>query len=42
MTGKSIVRTFGDSVNMKNLNSGLYIVEVIQDNKVANLKIIKK
>ncbi|PQV50219.1 putative secreted protein (Por secretion system target) [Jejuia pallidilutea] len=41
ITGKNIIRTSGNSVDMRNLNSGLYIVKVIEDNKVANLKILK-
>lgn len=42
ITGKQIIRTGGDSVDMRDLNSGIYIVKVRQDNKVANLKILKK
>lgn len=42
ITGKNILRTSGNSVDMQGLNSGLYIVKVKQDNKVANLKILKK
>ncbi len=42
ITGKSIIKTSGDSVDMRDLNSGMYIVEVKQDNKIANLKILKK
>ena len=42
ITGKSIIRTSGDSVDMRGLTSGLYIVKVREDNKVANLKILKK
>ncbi|CAH8282413.1 putative secreted protein (Por secretion system target) [Mariniflexile fucanivorans] len=42
ITGKNIIRTFGKSVDMRGLTSGLYIVKVREDNKVANLKILKK
>lgn len=42
ITGKQVIRTGGDSVDMRDLNSGIYIVKVSQDNKVANLKILKK
>lgn len=42
ITGKQIIRTVGDSIDMRDLNSGIYIVKVRQDNKVANLKILKK
>lgn len=40
--GKAILRTYGKTVDMSGLTSGLYIVKVRKDNKVANLKIIKK
>ncbi|MDO5972959.1 LamG-like jellyroll fold domain-containing protein [Flavivirga jejuensis] len=42
ITGKAIIKTSGNSVDMSSLNSGLYIVKVREDNKVANLKILKK
>ncbi len=42
ITGKNIIKTSGNSVDMRGLTSGLYIVKVAQDNKVANLKILKK
>lgn len=42
ISGKSIIRTSGNSVDMRSLASGLYIVKVRADNKVANLKILKK
>ncbi len=42
ITGKAIIRTYGNSVDMSGLTSGLYIVKVREDNKVANLKILKK
>lgn len=42
ISGKSIISTSGNSVDMHGLNSGLYIVKVREDKKVANLKIIKK
>ncbi|PQV50220.1 putative secreted protein (Por secretion system target) [Jejuia pallidilutea] len=42
ITGKNIIRSYGTSVDMSALNSGMYIVKVREDNKVANLKILKK
>uniref|UniRef100_UPI0040479DB9 LamG-like jellyroll fold domain-containing protein n=1 Tax=Mariniflexile sp. TaxID=1979402 RepID=UPI0040479DB9 len=42
ITGKNIIRTSGKSVDMRSLTAGLYIVKVREDNKVANLKILKK
>ncbi|MEP5339209.1 MAG: LamG-like jellyroll fold domain-containing protein [Algibacter sp.] len=42
ITGKAIIRTSGNSVDMRDLTSGMYIVKVREDNKVANLKILKK
>ncbi|ALJ05508.1 hypothetical protein APS56_10420 [Pseudalgibacter alginicilyticus] len=42
LTGKMVTRTGGNTINMSNLNSGLYIVKVREGNKVANLKIVKK
>ncbi|MEP3836162.1 MAG: LamG-like jellyroll fold domain-containing protein [Algibacter sp.] len=42
ITGKNIIRTSGNSVDMRDLTSGMYIVKVREDNKVANLKILKK
>lgn len=41
ITGKAIIRTYGKSVDMSGLTSGMYIVKVREDNKVANLKILK-
>ncbi|WP_406683813.1 T9SS type A sorting domain-containing protein [Seonamhaeicola sp. MEBiC1930] len=42
ITGKVISETTGNSVDMRALNSGIYIVKVREANKVANLKILKK
>lgn len=42
LTGKMLVETRGQSVDMTGLSAGLYIVKVREDNKVANLKILKK
>ncbi|OEI78783.1 hypothetical protein BKP44_19575 [Formosa algae] len=42
ITGKAVIRTSGKSVDMSTLTTGLYIVKVREDNKVANLKILKK
>jgi hypothetical protein len=42
ITGKVIIKTHGSTLDMSSLNSGLYIVNVREDNKVANLKILKK
>ncbi|WP_405605781.1 LamG-like jellyroll fold domain-containing protein [Polaribacter sp. Asnod1-A03] len=42
ITGKAIIRTSGDSVDMSELTSGLYIVKVRENNKVTKLKILKK
>lgn len=42
ISGKAIIRTSGNSVDMSALTSGLYIVRVRDANKVANLKILKK
>jgi len=42
ISGKALIRTGGTSVNMSDLSSGMYIVKVREDNKVANLKILKK
>lgn len=42
MAGRVIIRTYGKTVDMSALSSGLYIVKVREDNKVANLKILKE
>lgn len=42
LSGRNVIRTYGDSVNMSDLSSGMYIVKVREDNKVADLKILKK
>lgn len=42
ITGKTILETIGNSIDMTGLTSGLYIVKVREDNKVANLKVLKK
>ncbi|WP_406683812.1 T9SS type A sorting domain-containing protein [Seonamhaeicola sp. MEBiC1930] len=42
ITGKNISESTGNSVDMRGLTSGLYIVKVREANKVANLKILKK
>lgn len=42
IAGKNMIRTSGNNLDMSGLTSGLYFVKVRQDNKVANLKIIKK
>lgn len=42
ISGKILIRTIGKYLDMSNLSSGMYIVKVREDNKVANLKILKK
>ena len=42
IAGKSVIKTSGNSVDMSALTSGMYIVKVREDNKEANLKILKK
>lgn len=42
ISGKMVIKTSGNSVDMSALTSGLYIVKVREGNKTANLKVIKK
>lgn len=42
MAGKGLIRTGGNSVDMSALLPGMYVVQVREGNKVANLKILKK
>lgn len=42
INGKIIKKTYGNSVDMSSLLSGMYVVNVRQDNKISNLKILKK
>jgi hypothetical protein len=42
INGKAVMNTYGQTVDMTGLVSGIYIINVSEDNKVSTLKIIKK
>lgn len=42
MLGKTVVRSYGNQVDMASLATGVYIVKVSGGNKVATLKVVKR